>query len=125
MARCSGAAPVIVSATPAQGFQVERDSEGEGQVRVEFESDAQDLRVRVEITCVDGVPRESVEVEAVRLHEPVADQVEPEPGVAGVLRRGVEVDDRAHHDPPHLTELVDAFERGELGHLDRLVAEGR
>ena len=48
--------PQIVSATPAQGFQREKDpdDEGEGRARVEFESD--ESRVRVEIFCVDGVP---------------------------------------------------------------------
>ena len=55
VARCDGANPVIMSTTPTQGFQAERDDdEGEGRARVDFESD--DGRVRVEIFCTDGVP---------------------------------------------------------------------
>jgi hypothetical protein len=55
--RCRGSSPLIVSATPAQTFQVEKDPDGgEGRARVEFESDSKDIRVRVEIFCVSGEP---------------------------------------------------------------------
>lgn len=52
IARCVGAAPVIDSTTPAQGFHV--DTEDEDHARVDFESD--DGRVRVELFCSGGVP---------------------------------------------------------------------
>ena len=61
MARCTGST-LTYSATPAQGFQAERhDDEHDGEVRVEFESE--DLRIRVEMACVDGVPTHTVEVD--------------------------------------------------------------
>ena len=42
-----------------------------------------------------------------RAHQPVAEQVQPQPGVVGVRRRGLQVlDDGAHHAPPHAADLV-------------------
>lgn len=61
VARCNGSL-LTYSATPNVGFQAERhDDEGDGEVRVEFESD--DLRIRVEMACVDGVPTHTIEVD--------------------------------------------------------------
>ncbi|MEJ7726133.1 MAG: hypothetical protein WKH47_03850 [Actinomycetes bacterium] len=60
--RCQGASPQIVSATPAQRFEVKNDpDDGEGRARVEFESEQ--LRVRVEITCSNGQPDWTVETD--------------------------------------------------------------
>ncbi len=61
VARCSGASPQIVSATPAQGFTVKKDDQEEGRARVEFESDRQDLQFRVEVACSGNVPFATVE----------------------------------------------------------------
>lgn len=54
VARCEGANAIIVSTSPAQGYQVDRDDDQDDGARVDFESD--DDRVRVEIFCVDGEP---------------------------------------------------------------------
>lgn len=53
LARCDGGVPVVVSTTPAQGFQV-KDEAGEDPGRVRFEADEADVEVR--LSCRDGRP---------------------------------------------------------------------
>lgn len=53
VARCSGGVVQVVSASPAQGFQVHAES-GEDPGRVRFESGR--ARVELRIACQDGQP---------------------------------------------------------------------
>jgi hypothetical protein len=57
--RCEGATPRIVSASPAQGFEL-KDSDG-GADRVRFDGD--DIEVDVRLSCSNGVPVGDVRVE--------------------------------------------------------------
>lgn len=56
----SGPGIEVVSATPAQGYQVKDIEPEDGGQRVRFESDRS--RVEVRLDCVDGQPRASVDV---------------------------------------------------------------
>jgi hypothetical protein len=58
VARCTGNAVEIVSASPAQGFRLDDDREGS---RVQFESE--DATVEVQLSCQDGRPVGAVAVE--------------------------------------------------------------
>ncbi|ODU00574.1 MAG: hypothetical protein ABS81_23245 [Pseudonocardia sp. SCN 72-86] len=57
--RCEGTTPRIVSASPAQGFEL-KDSDGDG-TRVRFDGD--DIEVDVRLSCVNGTPVGDVCVE--------------------------------------------------------------
>ncbi|WP_103382607.1 hypothetical protein [Pseudonocardia dioxanivorans] len=63
VARCDATTPRVVSASPAQGFEVDDagDDSGDHPGRVRFESD--DTRVEVRLSCVDGAPAGEVRVE--------------------------------------------------------------
>jgi hypothetical protein len=66
VARCDATTPRVVSASPAQGFDVEDSGHDDGHHgddagRVRFESD--DVRVEVRLSCVEGTPVGDVRVE--------------------------------------------------------------
>lgn len=58
VARCTGNAIEIVSASPAQGFRLDDEREGS---RMQFESE--DTKVEVQLSCQGGRPVGAVEVE--------------------------------------------------------------
>lgn len=60
LAQCTDGRVSVLSASPAPGFTVDDEIEVEdgGATRVEFE--AEESEVRVEISCVDGVPQAAV-----------------------------------------------------------------
>ena len=60
VAECRGGAIALSSARPSSGWSVEVDDSGPDDLRVEFES-ADDARVRVEASCVDGAPSFTVD----------------------------------------------------------------
>ncbi|MFC4855141.1 hypothetical protein [Actinophytocola glycyrrhizae] len=59
IARCDGALVRIVSASPAQGFQVDPDDDDvDDHPTVKFQSEEQEIEVR--LRCVDGTPAAEV-----------------------------------------------------------------
>jgi hypothetical protein len=58
VARCTGQAVEVVSATPAQGFRLHEEHEG---ARVRFRSE--EAEVEVDLRCQDGRPVGTVEVD--------------------------------------------------------------
>jgi hypothetical protein len=58
VARCTGSAVEIVSASPAQGFRLDDEREGS---RMQFESE--DTKVAVQLSCQGGRPVGAVEVQ--------------------------------------------------------------
>lgn len=59
--RCEGSTPRIVSASPAQGFELKDSGSDDGRPRVRFEGD--DIEVDVRLTCTNGTPVGDVRVE--------------------------------------------------------------
>ena len=60
IARCTGSMAEVLAWTPAQGFRTEDDERGPArEVKVEFESDDDDIRV--EVRCVDGLPSAEID----------------------------------------------------------------
>src|SRR5918995_5401333 len=62
--RCEGPSASLVSTSPANGWRLEVDKRGPGEVRVEFETGGDDeRRTRVRSRCGGGVPRFEVDVD--------------------------------------------------------------
>lgn len=64
IARCTGGTAYLVSWSPAQGYEVDEYERGpDDRARVKFESESDDRKVRITVTCRNGVPVRSVETE--------------------------------------------------------------
>jgi hypothetical protein len=63
VARCTGSAADLRSATPNDDYYVEVESDGEREVEVKFES-ASGHEVKVKVDCAGGAPRFKVESDA-------------------------------------------------------------
>src|SRR5665647_2157996 len=74
-------------------------------------------------------PEDTVQVETVRAHQPVREQMQPEVGIGGARRRAGQLDLGRHHLGPHAAGLVGVGQRPQavqqLGVVGRVRAEGR
>ena len=85
--RCEGVRASLQSTTPANGYRVEIDKRGPQEVRVEFTSGEQE--VRVEARCAGGVPRFTAEDRGDELRIGLT----TDPGLAGLDDGGRAVGD--------------------------------